>query len=586
MQPRVVPGADAERKLGALHVYEYRVALLVRGCGLAQKRRGSLKLAAQRVFQRRSRVGQRAHREVAARFERDGSGELFARPIQFAQTQRVERDLAMRLIEPVPVVGHERSRLERPFGVIAPSLEVAMHRCDLEPGLIRVRSRSPIRYRFLNIAQQREGGREIERRDAVVTHAGPEQVQRRRGQLTFEGVDRLPKDVDRSRSVAAIVQLRAEGGSIAREAFEVVRVPIDFAGAPKPANSAGETSERSQRQSDLVMQAGDRAIGALALGERAFVIGYRVGERADAEGSVAGEFGVECGAFAVAGAPPMVGQFDADGAVVGTAFQFEPDCLVQRAYALGEQFAVKHLLREGVSEGQFAGRRSFGADQLQRLGAFECEQYVVARTVPERHQPVDGEALAEHGGQGQNLSLVVGQQRRPRQDGSADRQGQLTLPPGCLSREGALQQLFGEERIALTSPDDVCDRCGVERIRIGKREFDQRVRRALIQGFERYLRDRLLLQQRCEVGEARVIATEFVAAIRRQHEHAPARDAVGEIAEKVQRRAIGPMDVLDREDDRPALGIACEGGIDRFEQPARRQRYRRRGIAFEGQALE
>ena len=115
-------------------------------------------------------------------------------------------------------------------------------------------------------------------------------------------------------------------------------------------------------------------------------------------------------------------EFDADRAWIRPAFEFEADGFVQRAHALREQLAIQHLLGERVAKGQFARRSAVRIDEVQRLGALECEENVVATGLAQRHQPLDGEALTQYRGQRQNFAFSGSQLGGAGEDRAPDRE--------------------------------------------------------------------------------------------------------------------------------------------------------------------
>ena len=107
--------------------------------------------------------------------------------------------------------------------------------------------------------------------------------------------------------IAGVVQLSLERRNVFCVSFEVPRLPIEVAGAAQVLDAGAQMKERAERYSDFMFESGDVGAGAAALRQRAFVIGDRIGHRADRKRPIARELRVGGGALRVAGSPPMMG---------------------------------------------------------------------------------------------------------------------------------------------------------------------------------------------------------------------------------------------------------------------------------------
>ena len=152
-------------------------------------------------------------------------------------------------------------------------------------------------------------------------------------------------------------------------------------------------------------------------------------------------------------------------------------------------------------------------------------------------------APAGRGGHAQHAARVVGQRLQAQVEDVAQARGQRS--GGGV---GGREQLLGEEGVALAARvqarDEVRCRGVAEDARhllgqLGLREgpdleaFDDGA--ALLLGQER---------------AQRMLAVQLVAAVRADHEQALVAQAAHERGEELERRAIGPVDVLHGEEDR------------------------------------
>jgi hypothetical protein len=74
-----------------------------------------------------------------------------------------------------------------------------------------------------------------------------------------------------------------------------------------------------------------------------------------------------------------------------------------------------------------------------------------------------------------------------------------------------------------------------------------------------------------------VIARKAVGPVRRHYEERQLRQRLGETREEVERRLVGPLEIVEHEEGVLVFSDAREGGIDRLEQ--RRPVARGRGLS-------
>ena len=84
-----------------------------------------------------------------------------------------------------------------------------------------------------------------------------------------------------------------------------------------------------------------------------------------------------------------------------------------------------------------------------------------------RHEPIDRKALAQYGCEREDLEGILGQERGACQNRAPNRERQLARFIAGTALEGALDELLGKKRIALTASRNVADRRGVERLCVG-----------------------------------------------------------------------------------------------------------------------
>ena len=215
---------------GALDVNEDRIALFLGAAGRAEQRRCGRKVSTQGVFERGGGGREREAQPGSLPSGGNGGAEVLASAIDLPQGDGVERDLTVRVTQSRAVVRQPFRPLERTLAVGPPVVHFASHRRNLEPRLICICRGHRVGDRFVQFVQKREGGIEIEGRDAVVRDARAQQAEGRGGHLRSQRVDRLAEQLGSRRRIAGVVELCAQHGSVCRETFEVAALPIQVSG--------------------------------------------------------------------------------------------------------------------------------------------------------------------------------------------------------------------------------------------------------------------------------------------------------------------------------------------------------------------
>ena len=191
----------------------------------------------------------------------------------------------------------------------------------------------------------------------------------------------------------------------------------------------------------------------------------------------------------------------------------------------------------------------------------------LARQVDElvRRQPGDGREqrfIDVRSGGRRDAEQVLGrgtQHLGPREEEISQRAGHR-LAVQAVGRD----QLFDEERVALGSLHHLGDQFDRRPLTRDGLELLGDVRRG-----ERTQVDPLCMRGPAEFGEQRpqrVIAIEIVGAVARDHEETLIVEVVGQERQQVARGAIGPMEVLEDQDDRSILREVLEEREEREEE--------------------
>ena len=202
-------------------------------------------------------------------------------------------------------------------------------------------------------------------------------------------------------------------------------------------------------------------------------------------------------------------------------------------------------LRVGVDEMRLGGLAQRGA-QRGRIQAARLGEHVV------RHAAAGGEQAQELL-RGLPEALDAHHQRVPQ------RRRQRAAPV-----EPRGEQLLGEQRVALAAAEEARDEL---RVGVGAEDVGELLGE-LVLG-QRLERDPARARVALELGQdgtQRMAAVQLVGPVRRDDEHALGPQAAGEERQERARRAVGPVDVLDPEDERLLLAEAVEQREQRLEQ--------------------
>ena len=242
---------------------------------------------------------------------------------------------------------------------------------------------------------------------------------------------------------------------------------------------------------------------------------------------------------------------------------------VQRGPLAGQQVGVRGLLEQGVAEGvavAVVDQHVMGDRLAQRL------EQRRARAAPPPWRAADARPACPAAAATRSTARASCEQRlQPQAQHLAQAARQRA---GGASRGG--QQLLREERVALAARMQPRDELG-----IGRASEDPRDLRRELSGREGLELDPLDQLAALLLGQERtqrVAAVQLVAAIGADDQQALVAQAAQQRGEELERRAIGPVEVLDDEQrrasrrpaDRAARGASRTGG------PARTRRRRRR----------
>ena len=164
------------------------------------------------------------------------------------------------------------------------------------------------------------------------------------------------------------------------------------------------------------------------------------------------------------------------------------------------------------------------------------------------------------GGDAHHRLGAVVERGDPRQQHVAQRRRQAFAVP---VRGG--QQLLGEERVALRARED-----GLEELRRRRRAEDPGELLVHVRARQAIESEPLHRRGRCHVGEEapQVLApVDLVVAVGRDHEHALVAQPAREEPQQLERRAVGPVDVLDHQHDGAGGGRLREPIEDDDVQP-------------------
>ena len=262
-------------------------------------------------------------------------------------------------------------------------------------------------------------------------------------------------------------------------------------------------------------------------------------------------------AIDVAGRVPVTGELALAGGIARLPQRLR-DAAMQRRALGGQQVRVDGLAHERVTEVQavVVGHEHVRADGL----AQRTQQLALIGPEDRGEQRVVGAAADD----GQRSQRLLGD-RRQRVDAHEQRVaqavGQLVAGAGAMGRE----QLLGEERVALRAREDL-----VGERRAGRRVEDPGELAHQLRARQPSELDALhapVARDLRELGLQRVAAMQFVRAVCRDDRHALVAGVRDDVAHEVERRGIGPVQVLDDEQHRRLLRQPAQQPEQQLEQP-------------------
>ncbi len=291
--------------------------------------------------------------------------------------------------------------------------------------------------------------------------------------------------------------------------------------------------------------------------ERRVVVPLRLGVRVDRLGLVAGTQGIRQGARVVARLQEVPGQFcrPARPLTLWQLLDGVARCPVQPPSAVGVQLGVERLLEHDAGLTDEAG----DAGLLQRR--------LQGGVVAPRHarQVGEGEGLAQHACLMQRLLSLGRYVRHPLADDRADALRHLdggellALPvlPIHLSEVAALNQgadhLAREEGIAFGALMQMLRQL-VRDFRDADRRGDQRGGALQREAPHRYTLEQVLAAQVAQRRLQRMLALHLDIAVRAEEQHARVAGLAGEMLQQGETGRVCPMQVVQQEGDRQALG--------------------------------
>ena len=229
------------------------------------------------------------------------------------------------------------------------------------------------------------------------------------------------------------------------------------------------------------------------------------------------------------------------------------DAAVQRSGFAGEQVVEDRLAQEGVTEAEPASvdDHQLGVDGLAQSGV----ELGLLEIAGARDQcvlgPVAGDRKQAHGGLGGTTERL-----------EADEQ-HVAQPGGKIGALGA-GELLDEERDAIATPKDVRDERCIRAVGAQRRQHcGNAVAVEPRNGVGLHAAESLHLgQERTE----RVAPVQLVAAVGGDQQHSSVGEGSGDEGDEVTCRGVGPMDVLENDDEWLRFGGPFENLRERFEQ--------------------
>ena len=235
---------------------------------------------------------------------------------------------------------------------------------------------------------------------------------------------------------------------------------------------------------------------------------------------------------------------------------------MQRPALAGEQVVGQRLAHERVAEAVGVGLGVDHDDVVRHRLAQPGHELVGREAGRALEQPV-AHARARDGGEAQG-GLGGRAQRLDAQHQRVGDVGRQALAGGGGG------QLLGEERVALGAGEQLVDQA-----RLGPAPEDPGELRDDLLAREALQGDALDDRGALGLGHQRpqrVAAVQLVGAVRGDEQHALVARVAHEEGQEVARRAVGPMDVLEDEHQRPRLGQASQEGEQELEHAPLRER--------------
>ncbi len=206
-------------------------------------------------------------------------------------------------------------------------------------------------------------------------------------------------------------------------------------------------------------------------------------------------------------------------------------------------------------------------DEPRRARALEGVEHRVLVVAGDVDEKVEVELASDEGADRQETLGALGETSDPPSDDLLDpfRDAErLERERACrcarLTDVGA--DLLDEERIARGRAPDAVHETGP---RLDVARVDELPDLALAQAPERDVLGDAVVAEVGDDSSQRMVADHLARAIRAEHAERRRIDLAGEVAEQCQRGAIGPVEVVQHEEQRCALGDAAEQGVDRLE---------------------
>ena len=246
------------------------------------------------------------------------------------------------------------------------------------------------------------------------------------------------------------------------------------------------------------------------------------------------------------------------------------DARVQPRAAQRREAVVERRAHQRVGEGVAADA---AVDLAQHAGAHrlvERRDEVVPRQRPERLEQPEVDLAPDHR---RDLDRLARRRRQPPQAPRGDPAHALGHP-GLLEVDRALeaarrvaqvaQDLLDEERVALGLAVQRRDEVGGGRG--GAVGLDQLADLAGVEALERDVREAVLAPQRGDQLRQRVPLLELRVAVGAEEHRAPRLGRAHEVAQQLHRRAVGPVEVVEDEQQRRARGQLGQQRGERVEQ--------------------